>query len=181
MRPVFDRTDQIPPRYSAKSVGGVRAYRLALKGIEPELKPCKVTIYSIELLERVSETMIRFRVCCSGGTYIRSLCRDIGAKLGYPAYMSALVREANGAMRLENAVTLEEIEKDVFQGFTSIEQFGDSLEKTDFPEDFRKKIENGVKQIVAMSDGLISVSVGWKFYGIGMVKEGELSIIAREI
>lgn len=172
--------DQIPPVYSAKSVGGVRAYRLAHKGLDPELKPCRVTIYRCKLIERISNESFSFEVECSGGTYIRSLCRDIGAKLALPAYMSALTRTQNGIMTIENAATLEAIEKDVTQGFFSIEAFGRSLKNIDFSEDLRKSIENGVKQDGMKETGLVSVSIGGEFYGIGDAKDGQLKIVARD-
>lgn len=172
--------EQVPPRYSAKSIGGVRAYKLAQKGVTPALKPCRVTIYSCRLLERLTNDVFRFEVECSGGTYIRSLCRDIGAKLGLPAYMSALTRTKNGVMTIENATTIDVIEQDVTRGFFSLEAFGKSLKTVDFSEDLRKKIENGVKIETAPEEGLIAVSVGGKFYGIGAVKNGALEIVARD-
>ena len=172
---------QIPPLYSAKSVDGVRAYRLASKGLDVSLKPCAVTIYSIRLLSRLSNETFRFEVECSGGTYIRSLCRDIGAALGLPAYMSALERVKNGAMTMESAATLQEIERDITKGFVSLEKFGGSLEIADFPEELRSKIENGVKQKTDLADGMVSVFVGSSFYGIGQVEAGELRVIARDL
>ena len=173
--------EQIPPRYSAKSVGGVRAYRLALKGMDPELNPCSVTIYSIRLTERISNETFRFEVTCSGGTYIRSLCRDIGRALGLPAYMSGLVRVENGWMRLEDAVGLEEIEKDISSGFISLEAFSSSLKMSDFPEEMRKRIDNGVKIKTTLSDGLCSIFVGGSFYGIGRSEKGVLKVVARDL
>lgn len=172
---------QIPPLYSAKSVDGTRAYRLAAKGVEVELRPCHVTIYSIELLSRESSDTFRFRVECSGGTYIRSLCRDIGAVLGLPAYMSALERTQNGMMNLEDAVTLESIDADYLDGFVTLEAFGKSLQTADFSEDCRVKIDNGVRQPCLMPDGLVSVSISGSFYGIGQVADGKLRIIARDL
>ena len=172
---------QIPPLYSAKSVDGVRAYRLAHKGVEVALKPCNVTIYSIELLSRESNETFRFRVECSGGTYIRSLCRDIGKVLGLPAYMSALERVQNGMMRIEDGVTLERIEQDVSDGFVTLESFGKSLQNADFSEELRLKIENGVRQPFAAPNGLVSVTIGGKFYGIGQVTDGEVRILARDV
>ena len=172
---------QIPPSYSAKSVDGVRAYRLASKGVEVALKPCVVTIYSIEFLSRESEDAFRFRVECSGGTYIRSLCRDIGAALGLPAYMSALQRTQNGMMRLEDAVTLDRIQMDCQDGFVTLEAFGKSLQCADFPEEIKVKIDNGVKQPFDAPNGLVSVSVGGAFYGIGQVTDGVVRIIARDL
>ena len=172
--------EQVPPRFSAKSVGGVRAYRMAIKGEDPQLKPCKVTIYSINLLDRISNDSFRFSVECSGGTYIRSLCRDIGKELGCPAFMGALIRVQNGMMRLEDAVTLDAIEKDIFAGFTSLECFGNSLKRTDFSEDLRIKVENGVKQSVDV-EGLTAVYIGGVFYGIGIGFNGSLKMIARDL
>lgn len=172
--------EQIPPRYSAKSVGGVKAYKLTRKGVDLALKPCHVTIYACRLLERVSNEVFRFEVECSGGTYIRSLCRDIGAALGLPSYMSALTRTKNGIMTIDNATTIEGIEKDVSEGFFSLEAFGKSLKNLDFSEDLRKKIENGIKMETSEENGLISVSIGGAFYAIGEVKDGLLEIVARD-
>jgi len=172
---------QMPPEYSAKMVDGERAYRLAVKGKSVDLKPCNVTIHSIRLLSRQSNEEFSFLVECSRGTYIRSLCRDIGNALGYPAYMSALERTQNGTMRIEDAVTFDKVQEDISNGFVSLETFGKTLERADFSEDLRVKIENGVKQKVELKDGLVSVYVGGIFYGIGQVSDGDLRIVARDI
>ena len=172
---------QVPPLYSAKSVEGVRAYRLAAKGVEVELRPCNVTIYSIRLLSRENNETFRFLVECSGGTYIRSLCRDIGSQLGYPAYMAALQRTQNGMMRLDEAVTLERIEQNPSDCFVPLESFGESLIRVDYPEEMRKQIDNGIKQSTALDDALLSVYVGDRFYGIGQAKGGMISMVARDL
>ena len=172
--------DQIPPAFSAKSVNGVRAYHLAQKGKEVELKPCSITIYDCKLVERISNEIFRFRVECSGGTYIRSLCRDIGEKLSLPAYMSALERIENGSMHIEDAATIEDIEEDISKGFFSLERFAATLKSIDFSDDYRKSIENGVKHKVDSEEGLCSVSINGKFFAIGNVKNGLLEIVARD-
>lgn len=172
--------DQIPPAFSAKSVNGVRAYHLAQKGKEVELKPCSITIYDCKLVERISNEIFRFRVECSGGTYIRSLCRDIGEKLSLPAYMSALERIENGSMHIEDAATIEDIEEDISKGFFSLEKFAATLKSVDFSDDYRKSIENGVKHKVDSEEGLCSVSINGKFFAIGNVKNGLLEIVARD-
>ena len=177
----FGEISQMPPEYSAKMVDGERAYRLAVKGRPVDLKPCVVTIYSIRLLSRKSNEEFSFLVECSRGTYIRSLCRDIGNALGYPAYMSALERTQNGTMRIEDAVTFDKVQEDISNGFVSLETFGKTLERADFSEDLRIKIENGVKQKVELKDGLVSVYVGGIFYGIGQVSDGDLRIVARDL
>lgn len=174
------KISQVPPSYSAKSIGGVRSYRLAAKGINPDLKPCEITIYDILYLGKTGENIFKIQVSCSGGTYIRSLCRDIGKALGYPAYMGSLDRIENGSMALRDAVSIEKIEEDLTQGFTSLEDFGKKLEKMDFSEDFKKKLDNGVKLTVSTSSEYLSVYLSGEFYGIGKVADGLLSVIARE-
>jgi len=173
--------EQLPPVYSAKSVGGVKAYRLARKGKDPELIPCKVTIYEMEYLGSPEKNVHSFRVVCSGGTYIRSLCRDIGDALGYPAYMGSLIREQNGDMKIEDAVEWQDVEKEISTGFTSLEQYSKLLNQSDFSEEMRKKIENGVPMKTDIVDGLTAVHIGGKFYAIGEVKNGDLRIVARNL
>lgn len=116
---------QIPPMYSARKVNGKRLYELARAGVTIERKAQEIEIEEIELLppEGCPEKMahqavsfsalpkLRIRVVCSKGTYIRTLCRDIGEKLGCGAAMSALVRTRVGDFRLEEAYTLSQIEQ----------------------------------------------------------------------
>ncbi len=101
--------DQIPPLFSAKNIKGQRAYNLARKGVVKELAPNKVTIDEIELLEfNLPEIMIKVR--CGKGTYIRSLARDIGEKLGNGAYLSKLIRTKIGDYEVDNAWKIEKFE-----------------------------------------------------------------------
>lgn len=103
--------DQIPPMYSAIKVNGKKLYELARKGQVVERKPRKVTIYELELLsENLSENECTIRVRCSKGTYIRSLCQDIGEALGCGAAMKALVRTGVGRFQIGQALTLSQIE-----------------------------------------------------------------------
>ena len=102
---------QVPPMVSALHHNGQRLYDLARKGIVVEREPRTVSIHGLELLgfapgERASAEL---RVTCGGGTYIRTLCKDLGAALGLPAHMASLVREAVGNFALESAVTLEDV------------------------------------------------------------------------
>lgn len=172
---------QIPPQYSAKSVGGVRAYKLALKGQDAPLKACCVTIYSIELIEKPSFNSFKFRVRCSGGTYVRSLCRDIGNALGYPAYMSFLERIENGDFRICDAVSLEDVEKDLSNGFVSLEEFGKKFHRLDYFEEHEKKLLNGVPLVVDLPDCFVTVYLKERFYAIGQIISGELKIVARDL
>ncbi|MGG1520160.1 tRNA pseudouridine(55) synthase TruB [Paenibacillus oryzisoli] len=106
--------EQVPPMYSAVKVDGKRLYELAREGKEVERKARKVTIYKIEVLEMdlaAQHPVIRYRALCSKGTYIRTLCVDIGRALGYPATMASLIRTSTGNIRQEQCFTFEQIEQ----------------------------------------------------------------------
>lgn len=103
---------QVPPMYSALKVNGQKLVDLARKGIEVERKARKITIFSI--LPKVineAEGLYEIEVACSKGTYIRTLCADIGAFLGCGATMTELQRTESGNFKIENAYTIEELEK----------------------------------------------------------------------
>ncbi|HEY3424530.1 MAG TPA: tRNA pseudouridine(55) synthase TruB [Negativicutes bacterium] len=103
--------EQVPPMYSAIKIAGKKLYELARAGITVERQPRKVTIYDITLLKRMSNSIL-FDVTCSKGTYMRSLCIDIGNNLGSPAVMSFLVRTRVGFFSLSESFMLEEITKE---------------------------------------------------------------------
>jgi tRNA pseudouridine55 synthase len=100
---------QRPPRYSARHVDGERSYRLARRGIAAELPETSVTVHRIELVG-YAPPELAFRVTVSAGTYVRALARDLGASLGVGAHLTALRREAVGALRIEDAVPLERVD-----------------------------------------------------------------------
>ena len=100
--------EQIPPMYSAIKQNGKKLYELARQGIEVERKPRKVTINSIDILEINGKT-VTIDVSCSKGTYIRTLCADIGEKLGVGAYMTKLRRTKTGIFDISESHTLEEL------------------------------------------------------------------------
>ncbi len=101
---------QVPPMYSARKVDGKRLYELARAGIEIERKAVNVSIYSIQILD-TRVPYVRFLVRCSKGTYIRTLCEDIGKKLGTGGCMEKLKRTQSGIFKEDSAHTLSEIEK----------------------------------------------------------------------
>lgn len=100
--------EQVPPAYSAIKLKGKKAYELARKGATPELRPRTVHIEGIKLL-RYAYSELEIEVLCGSGTYIRSLARDIGKKLGCGAYVEKLVRTRIGPYRIENATSPEDL------------------------------------------------------------------------
>ena len=172
MLPCFvGEIDQLPPVFSAKSVGGKRSYELARAGKEVTLSPKRVRIEGIELLEQTGADEFSFRITCGGGTYIRALARDIAQKLGTGAYMSWLLRERSGPFSLETAVRLKDL---------TPENVGEHLIPTDsvlpFPsitvEDGR--YFQGVRLPCAREDGLYKIYSAEGFYGLGRVESGQL-------
>ncbi|MCD7729077.1 MAG: tRNA pseudouridine(55) synthase TruB [Clostridia bacterium] len=159
---------QVPPLYSAKNIKGKRGYQLAREGQNIELPPKKVTIYNITIKETVSAGVFRLEIECGGGTYIRSLARDIAGELGTCAAMSALVRTKSGMFTLENSVRTRDLNADNFESYLIPADM-----VVDFPsvhltavED--KKITNGVpvQKGLACGDYKIYLADG-SFYGIG--------------
>jgi tRNA pseudouridine55 synthase len=100
--------DQIPPMYSALKIGGVKLYELARAGQEVERLPRRINIPEISLVA-AHENALTIQVTCSKGTYIRTLCEDIGAKLDLPATMAFLLRIRVGPFLIENSVCMEEL------------------------------------------------------------------------
>ena len=102
-------TAQLPPMYSAVKVDGKRLYQLARKGREVERRPRPVTIHALDFMGRTENGDVALRVDCSKGTYIRTLCHDIGAALGCGGCMSTLRRIRCGAFSVADAHTLDEV------------------------------------------------------------------------
>ena len=102
---MIGEVEQMPPIFSAKKVKGVRAYELARKGKEVELKPNLVHIYNFELT-KIDLPIVEFRVRCSKGTYIRSLAHDFGQAAGVGAYLNKLRRTKIGEYSVENAMEI---------------------------------------------------------------------------
>ncbi|MBO4900889.1 MAG: tRNA pseudouridine(55) synthase TruB [Lachnospiraceae bacterium] len=149
--------EQIPPMYSAIKVGGKKLYEIARAGETIERKARKVTIHSIDIVKiDLPECVIR--VSCSKGTYIRTLCDDIGGKLKCGGCMKHLIRTKVGQFRAEDALKLSEIETIVKEGrigeilIPPVDMFG-GLRKVTVTDAGSKKASNG--NMLAVSDVLI--------------------------
>ena len=139
--------DQIPPMYSALKVNGQKLYDLARQGVVIEREARKITIYSLDCqaTERADEYILT--VCCGGGTYIRTLCADIGAALGCGGVMATLERLEACGIRLDECHTLEEIEN-MTEGdrqglLLPTERMFENLENVNLPEFFEKLFRSG--------------------------------------
>lgn len=111
LRSFVGAVEQIPPMYSAVKSGGKRLYELARAGKRVERAPRTVTIYALAVLGRDGD-VVRLRIACSEGTYVRTLCEDLAAACGTVGHMGALLREASGPFVLCESRTLEEVARD---------------------------------------------------------------------
>ena len=169
---------QVPPMYSALKVNGKKLYELARAGKEVERQARPVTIHEIEILE-MQLPVVKLRIACSKGTYIRTLCADIGEKLGCGGTMKSLLRTKVGPFSLEKAITLTQLEALRDEGrieevlFAVDSAFEECPALHVLPE-FKKLIDNGnafyakqtlEKKIYAQGDW-VRVYAGDKFYGV---------------
>lgn len=170
--------DQIPPMHSALKVNGQPLYKLAHQGMEIERKSRPVTIFNLTLL-RFEGDEIDIAVDCSKGTYIRTLAEDIGQALGCGAHLCALRRTATGPFELEDAITFEELEVLLEDGFEAIDQVlipaEDALvdwDEVTFTENTAYYISQGQAVLVpkAPTSGLVKMfAPGNKFLGVGEI------------
>lgn len=187
------KINQIPPQYSAKSVDGKRAYDLAREGKKVNLTPKRVNIIYVKLIEAVngiahlangnyalSENEYAFEIACSSGTYIRSIARDVAHALGTVGYMSSINRIRSGNFCLDDAVTLEEFEKDPLRYLKNISDVLCDCDCFDLDEQFAKKVLNGVKlPLDDMPTGDFLVKYQGEIIAIGENQDGLLRLKTR--
>lgn len=162
------RSLQTPPMYSALKVGGRKLYDLARQGVSVERPAREIEITRIELVHLGDKTML-YDVACSKGTYIRTLCADIGAKLGLLAVMSFLVRTQSASFRLEKALTLEEIAASPAEALQPLDSalqhlsavFLDAAQAAGFRQGKRLRLASAADGIVRVYDEVC------RFSGVG--------------
>ena len=201
LKTFIGKQEQVPPIYSAIKVNGKKLYEYARKGQEVKLEPRKIEIYDIELLNiNKDEKQISFRVKCSKGTYIRSLCEDIAEKLGTVGLMKELKRTVVGDFKIENAITVEElkekIENEDYTYIISIEEIFKENDRIDLKSQNYSKYVNGVKLDIEnckitesdatlrnikadpkesnLKDEVYKIYLDNKFIGLGTVSENKL-------
>lgn len=177
--------EQIPPMYSAIKVDGKKLYELARAGIEIERKPRQVRIDRIEILDiDLNNNKLSIKVDCTKGTYIRTLCDDIGRELGCYAHMSGLTRTRSGRFSIEKSYTTEQIEEMFKIGnmefITPVDEIFDEYEKLIVSEKKAKKMCNGTQVSV---QGIVEGATyrvydeGGNFLTISRVEGGLLKIL----
>lgn len=171
------KIEQIPPKFSAKSVNGRRGYSLAREGKDFELAPKTVKIESFRLLEKVSDNVFSFEIVCGAGTYIRALARDLGARLSTCAVMSSLVRTRSGPFDIKNSVETERLtEEDICKYIIKTEDVL-NLESIYTDLSVWKKLGNGMAVATEKPNGLYKIyNCNGEFYGIAEVIDRVLKV-----
>lgn len=169
--------DQVPPNYSAKCIDGKRGYELARKGVEFSLPPKKVKVLDFKCTNKVSDTDYEFVIKCKGGTYIRSLARDLGLSLGTYAVMSSLDRTECGVFNYQNGINVEDLQSaiDIQNKLIKAEDTV-NFEKIVLSKDQAQKILNGLYDDLGYADGTYRVYNENSFWGVGISKDGILKI-----
>lgn len=178
--------DQIPPMYSAIKVDGKKLYQLAREGREIERRPRRVQIHEIEI-EEMELPFVTLRVACSKGTYIRTLCHDIGRMLGCGGSMAELMRTRAGSFGIEEALRLSEVERlrdmgEIAGKILSVDSVFAEYPNITVKQRFQKLIENGnafyrnmtcENEKFAQKEQIRVYDEGGKFYGIFEFRQSE--------
>ena len=173
------KQEQIPPMYSAIKLNGKKLYEYARKSIEVEVKPRTIEIYKLELI-KIEDMEIIFRVSCSKGTYIRTLCEKIAEELGTIGYMKELKRIQVGEFNIKDSITIEELENQeiVSNKFITIEKYFSNYENIVLNERKFQLFLNGVQLTYELKDGIYKIYKENEFIGIGTVKN---KLLKRDI
>ena len=182
LKDFIGKQEQIPPIYSAIKVNGKKLYEYARKGEKVEIKPRKIEIYDIKLLKINEENkQIEFCVKCSKGTYIRSLCEDISAKLDTVGYMIGLDRIQVGEFSIKQAISIEELENNkeiVKDKIITVEELFENLDKIELDKRKLELFLNGVQLSNSNINGIYRIYSEENFIGIGIVKN---NLLKRDI
>lgn len=164
---------QVPPMYSAIKVNGKKLYEYARKGETIEVQPRKIEIYNIELINIYREDMqIEFKVSCSKGTYIRSLCEDIASRLNTVGYMCELQRLQVGEFNIADSITLEELKKNkekINKKMITIEELFKDNNKIGLDNKKLALFLNGVQLSRKEKNGIYKIYNNNKFIGTGCI------------
>ena len=169
---------QVPPSYSAKNVDGKRSYQLARRGIQVELPPKKVEISKIQLDSVIGDNTFAFTIYCKGGTYIRSICRDMAYKLNTFATMTKLSRVQSGCFSLENSIKIEDLDNFDYEKHLIKPEDVINFESITLNEKDDIELNFGRQVLLEKADGLYKIFNKQEFIGIGEIQNKSLKIKA---
>ena len=173
------KQEQIPPIYSAIKVNGKKLYDYARKGEKVEIQPRQIEIYNMELIKiDVQNKTVEFRVHCSKGTYIRTLCENIAEKLGTVGYMKELNRTKVGEFSIDDSITIEDLQNGNYNNFITVEDYFKNYKNINLNENKLQLFLNGVQLTWNFEDGIYRVYCDNKFIGIGSIKN---NLLKRDI
>ena len=179
LKQLIGKQEQMPPIYSAIKLNGKKLYEYARKGEEIKVEPRIIEIYNLELLNiDIQNNTIEFRVECSKGTYIRTLCETIAEKLENVGYMKELKRTRVGEFKIEDAISLEELENDFKSNFITIESYFESNSSINLENKKLQLFLNGVQLSYKLEDCVYKIYNGQQFIGLGTVKN---NLLKRDI
>ncbi|MDY5042007.1 MAG: tRNA pseudouridine(55) synthase TruB [Eubacteriales bacterium] len=168
---------QLPPIYSAKNINGEKAYNLARKGQNVQLKPVDVEIFKFKCLEDLGENKFKFLIECSSGTYVRSLIRDLGYNLNSLATVTFLQRAKTGAFDINNSVNLDDLLKSNINDYiVPIEKVFSNYKIIDVNETDFFKLKNGLTIDSGVDDKNIFIRYKTSILGIADAINGKLKL-----
>jgi tRNA pseudouridine55 synthase len=170
--------NQVPPMYSAIKINGKKLYEYARSGRTVEIEPRKITIYDMKLVEyNKTNNEIIFKISCSKGTYIRTVCENVAEKLDTVGYMKELERLKVGEFSIENSVGIEQIKEDpsiIEQNIITIEKYFNNKKNINLTEIELNIFLNGGKLTKILENDIYNIYVKEKYIGIGRIENNNL-------
>ena len=170
------KIQQIPPKFSAKKINGIRAYSIARSGKDFELKPNQVEIYGILVTRGADDSLFNLKIHCSSGTYIRSLGADILRSVNALGTMVKLARTRSGFFKIEDSYMLEEIEKNPQKCLLPVNEVLPNLEILSLTDEQFFKLKNGVSINIDLPNNDYLVKYIDTFLGLGVIENKILKL-----
>ncbi|MBO4331256.1 MAG: tRNA pseudouridine(55) synthase TruB [Oscillospiraceae bacterium] len=177
LRALPGELQQLPPMYSAVRVNGKKLYEYARRGKEVERSPRRIRIYEVEPLG-FADGEYRFRVVCSKGTYVRTLCHDVGERLGCGAAMSSLIRTRAGCFGIDEAISLDQAAETGAAALKPTDVMFRDLPALTADEADERRIRCGNPPDIGAEDGRYRIYArSGEFIALGEAREGRVGII----
>ena len=175
---MIGKQTQLPPMYSAIKVNGKKLYEYARQGKTVEVKGRDIEIYDMKLLElNLKEAEVRFKISCSKGTYIRTVCENVAEKLSTVGYMKELRRIKVGEFDIKDSINIEEIKNNknlLEKKIITIENFFKNKQEIKLNDKELQLFLNGVMITKKYSEGIYRIYNNDKFIGLGIISNNKL-------